>query len=200
MKNLQFKIFAYTCLIAFISCSTVCYDDLGCFTNEYPFGGPLRPISYLPESPQKMNVTFFLYTRLTSSPELISYKSINRYFNPNLPTKIIAHGWLDTSFELWIIDMKNALLEVGDYNVIAVDWGNGAQSFQYQLAAANTQIAGAETARLIQSLINNSSASVESFHLIGHSLGAHVCGYAAKRVKGITRISGLVFEISFYFC
>jgi pimeloyl-ACP methyl ester carboxylesterase len=197
MSTIQFKILAFSSLISFLACSQVCYDDLGCFTNDYPFGGPLRPISDLPESPDIMNVTFFLYTRHTPGPQLISHTTLSSYFDPHLPTKIIAHGWLDTSFEEWILDMKDALLEVGDYNVIAVDWGKGAGSIMYQLAAANTQIAGAETARLMQSLIDKSGAPVESFHLIGHSLGAHVSGYAAKRVKGVAQITGLVILCSF---
>lgn len=180
-----------------IACSQVCYDDLGCFTNDYPFGGSLRPISDLPDTPAKINTTFYLYTRQSpSKPEIINYKNPGK-FNPSLPTKLIVHGWLDTSFEQWILDMRDALLKVEDMNVIAVDWGKGAK-YLYEYAVANTQIAGAETARLIHSLIDNTGVSIEKFHIIGHSLGAHVCGYAGKRISGLPHITGLVMSVSIF--
>lgn len=169
----------------------ICYNDLGCFTNSYPFGDTLeRPISDLPETPAKINTTFFLYTRENPSLELISATSLGRNFDPTRPTKIISHGWYDSSFEDWIINMKDAFLELGDFNVIAVDWSGGS-GWPYQLAVANTQVVGAETAKLMHALIDSRNATGRDFHLVGHSLGAHVCGYAGKRVKGIPRITGL---------
>ena len=73
-------------------------------------------------------------------------------FKGHRPTKIIVHGFLDTGQEVWVKvgcskkikfqilvtagfyhflidslfqDMTNALLEAGDCNVIAIDWGGG---------------------------------------------------------------------------
>lgn len=178
-------------LLALVSSDQVCYDGLGCFTNDYPFGGTMqRPISPLPESPAKINTKFFLYARNSPSYEQISANNLGKMFSPAKLTKIIIHGWFDSSFEDWIIEMKTALLEVGDFNVIAVDWEWGAKRM-YQDSAANTQIAAAETARLIQGLIDHRNTSVGDIHLIGHSLGAHTVGYVGKRIKGISRISGL---------
>ena len=40
----------------------------------------------------------------------------------------------------------------------------------------------------------------EDVHLIGHSLGAHIVGYAGERIKGLGRITGngrIVREIVF---
>ena len=77
--------------------------------------------------------------------------------------------------------------------MIAVDWEWGAKRM-YQNSAANTQVAAAETARLLEALIEQRNSSARDIHLIGHSLGAHTSGYVGKRLKGIGRISGLVIR------
>ena len=48
------------------------------------------------------------------------------------------------------------------------------------------------TGIFIQNLINEFNVSPSSFHLIGHSLGAHVVGYAGKWLEGkLAHITGL---------
>ena len=74
-------------------------------------------------------------------------------------------------------------------NVISVDWGNGA-GFPYSQAAANTRLVGAEVAQVIQLLKDRKGVSVSNVHVIGHSLGAHVTGYAGARTPGLGRITG----------
>jgi len=41
----------------------VCYGELGCFSNGYPYTSSLRPIPYLPWSPGNISTEFWLYTR-----------------------------------------------------------------------------------------------------------------------------------------
>lgn len=86
--------------------------------------------------------------------------------------------------------MKTELLKLGDFNVILVDWGDGS-GLPYTQATANTRVVGAEIAKLIKTLQTNTFARAEDMHLIGHSLGAHICGYAGERVRNLGRISGL---------
>jgi pimeloyl-ACP methyl ester carboxylesterase len=86
--------------------------------------------------------------------------------------------------------LRDALLRVGDYNVILVDWSRG-NGFPYSQGTANTQVVGAMTARLVNSLITRYSISASSFHIIGHSLGAHIAGYAGERIPNLARITGL---------
>lgn len=68
-----------------------------------------------------------------------------------------------------------------DVNVITVNWGAGA-GFPYTQAAANTRVVGAEVERFIRLLCQTSRPpiSMRNFHLIGHSLGAHVAGTAGR--------------------
>nr|CAD7399262.1 unnamed protein product [Timema poppensis] len=79
----------------------------------------------------------------------------------------------------------------GDMNVFLVDWSGGGGSIKYWKAVANTRVAGKSLARFVQRLITKGGASPGDFHLIGHSLGAHICSYAAVTVGGIARITGL---------
>ena len=116
-------------------------------------------------------------------------------FNSTRPTKIIVHGFIDNGFVQWVQDMSEALLEYGDFNVVAVDWGGGSGSL-YSQSAANTRLVGLEIAHFIENLVAKMGARAEDFHVIGHSLGAHIAGYCGESVikRGLGklgRISGL---------
>lgn len=76
-----------------------------------------------------------------------------------------------------------------DMNVVVADWQNGA-SIPYEQATANTRVVGAQIAQLINMLSSLTGADNRSFHIIGHSLGAHTAGYAGERVSHLGRISG----------
>lgn len=60
-----------------------------------------------------------------------------------------------------------------------------------QQATANTRLVGLEIAYLIKKLQQEHELRPEDVHLIGHSLGAHTAAYAAERIPGIGRITGL---------
>lgn len=77
------------------------------------------------------------------------------------------------------------------FNVIVVDWQHGA-TVPYEQATANTRVVGAQIAKLINKLISLTGAQASDFHIIGHSLGAHVAGYAGERVTHLGRITGNV--------
>lgn len=72
--------------------------------------------------------------------------------------------------------------------MITVDWHKGAV-LPYEQATANTRVVGAQIAQLVNKLIQGGS-SADKFHIIGHSLGAHVAGYAGERIIHLGRISG----------
>lgn len=185
-------------LVAICYCAVesakVCYESLNneCFYDEYPFGGSLqRPLSTLPESPEKIATKFMLYTRKNQkTADIIRYDSIGRNFDPKKPTKFIVHGFLHDAVQPWVLGMKDNFLSVGDFNVIAVDWSKG-NRYLYTQATANTQIVGAEIARFVNTMIDKHGASAADFHVIGHSLGSHIAGYAGERINRLGRITGL---------
>ena len=123
----------------------VCYDNIGCFTNSGPFSVSIaRPISVLPQAPEVIDTTFYLYTRQNQYyPSTIGYDFDSVYFNPENNVKVIVHGFIDNAFKTNFQDMKNAFLRAEDLNVIIVDWSSG-NKFPYSQSAANTQVVGAE--------------------------------------------------------
>ncbi|CAM4741836.1 unnamed protein product [Rotaria magnacalcarata] len=172
--------------------SDVCYGEYGCFTTAKPFGGTLqRPFALLPDPAGVIGTKFYLYTRDTrkTRTEISRYTSLGAW-SASRPTKFLIHGFVDAGNTQWWIDMKNAILDVDDVNVILVDWTK-ANGFPYEKATANVQVVGAEVALFINYFIKDHGSKATDFHIIGHSLGAQTAGYAGARVPGLGRITGL---------
>ncbi|XP_046993986.1 lipase member H-like [Schistocerca americana] len=83
-------------------------------------------------------------------------------------------------------------LQAGDYNVIVVDWSVHAGNWNYAQAKAAVSGVGEVLAALIN-LLASLGASTNNMQLVGHSLGAHVCGVAGNRVTAgrLNRITGM---------
>lgn len=177
---------------------SVCMDELGCFTtNDSDFFHPEnRPINILPYHTDKLNTRFLLYTRMNpDQPFALSYKNsfslTKSTFNAGRKTKFIVHGLFDNIYIIdWMMVMKDAFLKRGDYNVIVVDWSKG-NKFPYTQATANARVVGAEIATLIKLLEKRMGVTQDSVHIVGHSLGSHIAGYAGERLGNLGRISGL---------
>ncbi|XP_039593107.1 pancreatic lipase-related protein 2-like [Polypterus senegalus] len=183
-------------LIGTARAAQVCYDRLGCFTNDRPWAGTLeRPIAKLPWSPETINTRFALFTRQNPSQHqeisAISPSSIsNSNFQLSRKTHFIVHGFIDKGEEGWLVDMCKELFQVEDVNCICVDWKGGSRC-AYTQASNNIRVVGAEMAYFADVLERNFNYPPSRIHLIGHSLGAHACGEAGKRKPGISRITGL---------
>lgn len=125
------------------------------------------------------------------------------HFNSTADTKVIIHGFGSSCDKVWAREMRLSFLAVvsqnngtfniwqDDCNVVCVDWAAGAVDPNYVRAAVNTRLVGKQVALLIKAInlefgdINNST------HLVGFSLGAHVCGFVGKEVRNLSRITGL---------
>ena len=81
--------------------------------------------------------------------------------------------------------------------MLAVDWGPralGVSQLIYRNAVDKIQPVGEHLANLMQFIVDNTngSSTFDSFHVIGHSLGAHVAGCAGSKLNGdVARITGL---------
>ncbi|KAJ7321439.1 hypothetical protein OS493_035013 [Desmophyllum pertusum] len=88
----------------------------------------------------------------------------------------------------WVKDMVLELLKKENMNASSV-------LNLYDAAAGNTRLVGAQVADLIDVLNNKFYVALRKIHIIGHSLGAQVAGFAGEKlVKGgkvIGRITGL---------
>lgn len=67
-----------------------------------------------------------------------------------------------------------------DINLIIVDWGAGANTFNYITASRRVANVGRFTAQLIDILNHEVGLNFDTTHLIGHSLGAHVSGFGKR--------------------
>ncbi|XP_039285144.1 pancreatic lipase-related protein 2 isoform X2 [Nilaparvata lugens] len=182
----------------------VCYenDKIGCFKTGYPWRSVTeRPLYPPPESPWDNNVTVTFFARKTG-PNIEDGHMVHirdridfndRDFDAaRNKSFFIIHGFIDTRKRDWLRIMKDELLKKEDANVFIVDWGRGVFDINhYRQAASNTRVVGAVLARFIKHLNIEYNLPLGKIHLIGHSLGAHVASYAAKRMKGIGRLTGL---------
>nr|XP_006825446.1 PREDICTED: pancreatic lipase-related protein 2-like [Saccoglossus kowalevskii] len=90
----------------------------------------------------------------------------------------------------WLHQMKDTFLNsTEDLNVFIVDWQGGSVLI-YPKAVANTNVVGAEIDAFVRFLDSAVGYTGDMVHLIGHSLGAHVCGHAGERMERLGRISG----------
>ncbi|RWS22762.1 pancreatic lipase-related protein 2-like protein [Leptotrombidium deliense] len=102
---------------------------------------------------------------------------------------VIIHGYASKySPDSWLSDMKDVILRKGsdEYVVTIVDWSAGAHYQNYQMARANTRVVASIISAFLIQLNILHSMQYEDIHLIGHSLGAHICGYTAKNITKVT--------------
>ncbi|XP_029045226.1 uncharacterized protein LOC114877165 [Osmia bicornis bicornis] len=169
--------------------SKVCYEDVGCFEDT----GPFSYLEMLPSPPKEVGTRFLVYgsRKARSIPMEVPADDINdnahRAIDPDLPTKVIVHGFGSSCDHVWVYEMRSALMTVHECNIVCVDWGPGSAVPNYVRAAANTRLVGRQLAKLIRSM----NVPLEKVHLIGFSLGAHVAGFAGAELGNVSRITGL---------
>jgi len=113
------------------------------------------------------------------------------------PTFIITHGFLSSwNGDNWMCRTKDFILDQSKANVFIVDWSGGAKPMlpiDYGAAVTNTKY----VAQMIGDFINQQLLPLSgqkdggNFHLIGHSLGAHISGFIGYSVNGTGHITGL---------
>ncbi|KAF6210634.1 hypothetical protein GE061_013741 [Apolygus lucorum] len=150
----------------------------------------------------RKNVFFYLYTRdnIYEPQQLyVNNKTAfeNSYFDPRKKTVVIIHGY-DVDYKgTSVQDPKNKYLEYFDYNVIAVDYGNinGSSFLDYLKVVSYTYKIGRFLAEFIN-FLRAQGVDEDDVHITGHSLGAHVAGFAGKFTQSdyqfsLGRITGL---------
>ena len=84
---------------------------------------------------------------------------------------------------------------VGDVNFMSVDWdwkSLGISNMNYWTAVKTVKLVGDHFADFIHFLVKNTDTTTDKFHLVGHSLGAHVAARTGHRLNGtIGRLTGL---------
>ncbi|KAK9892111.1 hypothetical protein WA026_018314 [Henosepilachna vigintioctopunctata] len=129
-------------------------------------------------------LTFYLVT----AENLKNPRKID-FYNPGDIAKtkgkiyFLIHGWMASMNSSWYSDMAESLTRANpDTHVVQVNW-DGPASDNYAFSAFDTESAGNFVGVLINKLVTEHQVSPRNFVLIGHSLGAQICGWAAKTFK-----------------
>ncbi|XP_063022752.1 lipase member H isoform X2 [Melospiza melodia melodia] len=139
-----------------------------------------------------LKVKLLLYTRQNPSCAEELHSTASKYLNVTKKITFIVHGYRFTgSAPVWISDLVHLLLSVEDMNVIVVDWNQGATTLIYNYAARKCKRVAEILKKLIDEMLIN-GASLDSMHMIGVSLGAHISGFVGQMFDGtLGRITGL---------
>jgi pimeloyl-ACP methyl ester carboxylesterase len=130
---------------------------------------------------------YLLYTQSTTDlPTTITASTCQKALDLTTNFTFIIHGFAASGYDDWIIDIKNLLLSTQNINVIAVDWQEGAKGPNY-IAAKDNAI---KTGKRLNAFIKECKIPPKKIYCIGHSLGAHACGFAGKGLT-FARITGL---------
>ncbi|XP_017891597.1 pancreatic lipase-related protein 2 [Ceratina calcarata] len=146
--------------------------------------------------PNVDTISFNLYTR--QNPENGTLITLNdarsvqaSYWNMTKPTAILIHGWNSDGSSEFNTKIRDAFFQVMDINVIVVDWGKIARDLVYSTVVFDVPYVAKHVAAFIDFLRTNANLRYSNLKIIGHSLGAHVAGLAAKYVSS----NGLVAEL-----
>ncbi|XP_058465251.1 pancreatic triacylglycerol lipase-like [Malaya genurostris] len=157
--------------------------------NINPVNIPSGEDEFEPHFDAETDVIFRLFTRrnpvnsqtiVWSDPSSLTSSN----FDSSNPTRFLIHGWVEgeDARTHWVI--KDHFLRVGDFNVIAVDWGAGAETINYIAARNRVASVGAVTSRMIDMIRDTTGQSRDVINVIGFSLGAHAAGNAGKAQDG----------------
>lgn len=117
-------------------------------------------------------------------------------FSPNVPTYFLIHGFLSSwNADNWMCAIKDLLLNSSSANVFIVDWSGGAKPMlpiDYSASVSNTRYVGALLGEFVNTLVEmTGQGDASQYHMIGHSLGAQICGFAGYYIGSLGRITGL---------
>ncbi|KAL0113448.1 hypothetical protein PUN28_012537 [Cardiocondyla obscurior] len=135
-----------------------------------------------------LETTFSLYTRNNpkdGQPLFINdTNSVKKSFwNPARPTRIVTHGWRGSEKMPPCTLVRDAYLEVYDYNIILVDWSKAAGYYWYWSSAESVPMVAQRVSELIDFLENAADLDPSQTKVIGFSLGGHVAGISARNAK-----------------
>merc|ERR1712179_261368 len=105
--------------------------------------------------PDLSKIKFLLWTRQNPTDydtvELNQESLESSHFDSRHPTIILAHGW-NSHGQGFGGDLSEAYLQVGDYNVFAIEWGDLETWANYPQAAVRTRAVGEHSANLVKIL------------------------------------------------
>lgn len=115
--------------------------------------------------------------------------------DPALKIKILIPGWTEHYDTDWLRSMRDIYLDTGVYNVIVFNWTEYTY-YPYEFVPKIAKLCGDDLGKFLINLGRSCSIDLDKVHIIGHSVGAHIAGFAGKAVqqslaKMVGRITGL---------
>ncbi|KAL1490868.1 hypothetical protein ABEB36_011553 [Hypothenemus hampei] len=122
-----------------------------------------------------------------------SQEILKNYVNISKPTKFITHGWMSGGRKDSSVLIRDGFLHKYDANVFVMDWSAISGNPFYPIPMMATPKVGKHYGKFLNYLVDELGVKPVDIHLVGHSLGAHVSGFAGRTVKRgkIGRITGL---------
>ncbi|EAT36808.1 AAEL011144-PA [Aedes aegypti] len=161
-----------------------CYGIYGCFSFDYPWVSERRPLVY-PRSPEELGVRFSVYNKhAQNSPKYVDLDDPDGIPQLGIESEgmlyVIAHDHIAAGGEPWVHRLVRALLQndtSGTASVLTIDWRRTSPLGNLQ-HVSDSRLVGAITAHMIHMIYTETGMqNLDKIHLLGHSLGAHLCGY-----------------------
>ncbi|GAB0097603.1 pancreatic lipase-related protein 2 [Sergentomyia squamirostris] len=150
-----------------------------------------------PQQCPSPDITFWLYTRSTqTTPRVLNLsdsETIKSEWFEDAPFVILVHGYTGDHDYAPNTQIRPALFQYGEFNVLSVDYEPLARSPCYFSAVRNLKVVANCTAQLIDQLVKRDIAPLKSFHPIGFSLGGHVVGMIGNFLQSgqLSRVTSL---------
>lgn len=135
-------------------------------------------------------IRVFLYTRLnTTNPDLDipindTEPLTNSLYNASNSLVVIIHGFKGSANESSFLNIKDAYLGRGGWNVMLLDWSPLSKVDKYLTAVQNADHVGQWFAEFFNEMISKNLTDSTTTHLVGFSIGSHIAGLIGKRVNG----------------
>ncbi|KAM0726806.1 Phospholipase A1 [Formica fusca] len=151
-------------------------EDIGEFFNSSCIFGP-------------KSVSMILFNSNNPEGKDIGEKESCKYIDRSRPIVFLVHGFISSGNNTNNYDLALQLVEK-DYTVFSLDWSDAActngipiiKLLEYPAAVKNTREIGELMAKYVVTLITDCKIPLGNITFVGHSLGAHVCGFAAKDI------------------
>ncbi|KAI4492139.1 hypothetical protein M0802_010036 [Mischocyttarus mexicanus] len=103
----------------------------------------------------------------------------------------LVHGFLSTPNDTNLYNLAQALLKKDDFLIMSLDWKTGAcyggppllEYLFYPVAVKNSRLVGKYLAQFTKQLVARYKVPMSNIRIFGHSLGAHVSGFAGKEAQ-----------------
>lgn len=114
---------------------------------------------------------------LDQAEQIVSHEK----FDARKKTVMYFHGYIESPEVESVHVIVDAYQKRGDHNLIVLDWTNLADGSYLLEAVPNCLKLGQKLGKVILNMVNY-GLDVEKLHIVGHSLGAQLAGYAGRTV------------------